>query len=253
MILRKQMIVLLILIVLMAMLIILISIAHGKIRGTSAERIEIIESAKKYVIETYGLTPTHVHITNLFMGYPVYVRFHVEEHNFTFEAFTARHNYDEWRDDYVKKMVEYILVNDIDAYVKEFFQEKAYANIMINSNRYYEFTADELLFDPSIAFGIKEEHFCRIFISENPLSENYEFDYELLYGIYLRIFDVGLNPDSIIFLFDNPNRRSRFNYILIKFTKMNRSDGFNYSAVTSLDEFTRLFQEQFTISIERGW
>ena len=83
----------------------------GWFRGFPGERALVLRNAKKYVIETYGLTPTEIEIVNFILGYPVKVYFETEEDDFWFHVQMPRFGYIKSRinDNYVEKLAEYTL------------------------------------------------------------------------------------------------------------------------------------------------
>ena len=232
----------------------LVVAVFGFMRGfIPLEHMIIIRNAKKYVIETYGLTPTEVRITNLFMGYPVYVLFEVEEHDFWFEVIASRFHYREWRDDYIIKLAESILVKDISVYLNEVLGENGSVDIKINSNRLENLTPNELQADPSLAFGIQEMYICRIFIYENPAQNNFDIDYKLLYNIYSHIFEVGLKPHSISFLFNNYNMNKRDIFLRVRVSdKSNTRYDTIFSDINSPNDLKQLFEKAIQEELNRN-
>ncbi|MCL2020013.1 MAG: hypothetical protein FWG70_09680 [Oscillospiraceae bacterium] len=226
--------------------ILFLGIIYGLIFGFPGERAMIIKNAKKYLVNVYGITPTELQIVNFISAYPVHIRVETETEDFWFFVSAKRFEYNNFYDNYLVKKTEYILANDLKEYVYDIFGSDRRVYININSNNLDEFSFDELSENPQLAFDLKKNYTCGISIYKTPTQENNDINYSILYDIYIYVFQIGLNPYNIRFYLEDIDLI--VNIFKDKHTRNNRT----FPEINSLDDFTQLFQEQFTMNVEHS-
>jgi len=167
----------------------------------------IIRNAKRYVMEAYGLTPTNVRVTTLYLWFPVTVSVETEENDFWFTLRTGRFFYGvrHFNDDYLARMTEHILARDLRAYVEEITNGQGTAIVLLyigGSQILNYFTLPELKANPSVALENLQSYGVLVILYDDITERGYKIDYGLIYKVYSRMLEIGLNPrHSVTFIY----------------------------------------------------
>jgi len=203
----------------------------------------IIRNAKRYVIETYGLTPTDVEVTTLYLWFPVMVRVETEEDDFWFQLRTSRFHYSviHFGDNYLERMTAHILASELRSYVEEVTNGQGGVWASVTSGRtgiLDQFSLSELKDNPSIAVEkLQGQYHIRVILYDDISLNGYNINYDLVFDIFYHTFKIGLEPSWISFSFVNDDN-SNFE-ILLRVT-IDRRD-FPYINVP--DDLKPLFEE----------
>ena len=201
--------------------------------------------ARSHVRETYGFTPR---FTNPITDAVIFLHFHtrvvieVEEQPFSFEVQMSRWAippiFVEITDTYLERKVEYILTRDLRAYVEEVTngQGRVWGSLVIGrASVRNQVSLSELEENPNLAFERLQGDY-RIGISL--YGDIYDIDYNLIYGIYSRMFEFGLLPHGISFFLrcEEEREEARLRIIL--------SGRRVFAEINSVDDFRRVFEEE---------
>ena len=211
----------------------------------------IIRNAERYVIETYGLTPTNVRITTLYLWFPVTVRVETEEHGFWFQLRTGRFSYsiEHFDDDYLSRTIDYILSRELNAYVEEVTNGRGMAWASLRNRRMgiqNQLSLSELEADQDAVFEkLQYEFRLGISIFEDIRQNNYDIDYDLLFDIYSRVFELGLRPLSLYFSFNSFNERDGETFLAVSIDKE------HFPGINLPDDLRSFFEEEIQRRLDR--
>lgn len=159
-------------------------------------------SAKKYVMETYRLTPTRM-VTYFLLDYPMRVTVSTKEKEFDFDVYMDRGDLrNVTSDNYLQSMAEHRLRKRLDAYVSAITGGRGRVVISTwgRSAKGVGLTEDEIGTDA--VFERLRGEYDLIIILYGDLTENgYKINYEILYDIYQSVFDFKLYPKCINFTY----------------------------------------------------
>ena len=216
----------------------------------------IIRNAKRYVIETYGLTPTDVEVINLYLWFPVMVRVETEEDDFWFHLRTGRFHYSvtHFGDNYVERMAEHVLTKDLRAYVENITngQGRVWASVTGGFISPQLRAEPGILENPNIVFEkLRGQYIIGITLFDGVLGNEYrllyDLDFDLVYSIFTKIFELGLEPRDISFSYNNiPGVQGRLIYsALIQMSQ--------FPDITSPEDLISIFEEDMNTRIGWGW
>ena len=106
----------------------------------------------------------------------------------------------EYSDNYLHKLSEYYLTKDLNEYIKEITDDKGRANASIFTGQSKDYILSELEKNPKIVFEkLQDSYWLYIELYYNISKDNYNIDYESIYNIYNKIFEIGMMPRNIYF------------------------------------------------------
>lgn len=174
----------------------------GFVYGFPWEHIITRYKARNYVEQTYGLTITRMRVSFL-VDYPVIAAVSTKENSFDFGVYMSRSDLNNIWDNYLDFMTKYVLGRELNNYIEDVTEKRGSANILLDGN-INEFTLAELNSNPKIAFEkLKNEYECAIYLNDDITEENYQVDFDEIYNIYNQIFECGLEPTEIRYLYGN--------------------------------------------------
>jgi len=166
--------------------------------GFPFEHIIANNKARRYVTETYGLTPTKTQ-ASILLGYPITVTVWVEEKPYDFDVKMSRFVFTFMSDSLLNRTVEHIMGTDLNDYVFGVTKQNGRASVYIISGPIKDFSLSDVEKNPGIVFEKRKSHYCSIVLYDDLTLKNYEIDYALVYSIYNQIFELGLYPKHIFF------------------------------------------------------
>jgi hypothetical protein len=210
----------------------------------------ITRNVKAYVIETYGFTPSRVQITTLFLWFPVTVLVEVEEYNFSFTVRTRRFCYDpkHFIDNCIERMAEYILTRDLRAYVESVTNGQGRVNASVTGGFILPSLRENLsitdMENPDIVFEkLYGTYSILISLGSDIIESIYDFDFDLMYSVYSRIFEFGLTPSDIAFTFRFSSENNPPTFMSVN---INRQD---FSNINSPEDFKPFAERGIEFSI----
>jgi len=214
------------------------------VHGIPFCRMIAIQRAKKYVRETYQLTVIKTDYCCTFFPMTETVTVTTEELNFKFSVNAGIRVKlpDGIYDDYLESMSAYILSKDINDYVREKTNDQSEAHTFLYSGRINKYTLSELEENPQIAFEKLNsdgyaDYYCSITIYEDIREKNYDIDYDLIYDIYNKIFEIGLNPHGISFFYNDKKEKNDETLLYLNIKKE------YFSNINSPDDLKPFFEE----------
>ena len=185
-------------------IILLGSIVFVLVAGFPGEQIIIIRNARRYVIETHGLTPTHIEIVNFFIDSPVHILIETEEDDFWFHVIMRRFDYRNryTTDNYLERMTAHILSKELSAYVDTITEGVGRAFVALRSHRLTAFTLNELRNDNTLPFEKLIERFWVGISFDKNISD---VDYDLAFNIFSCMIELRLEPYRIVFFYHDKN------------------------------------------------
>ena len=224
-----------------------LGILYGFRSGFPGERSIIIRNARRHIIETYGLTPTDVRVTTLYLWFPVTVRVETGENDFWFELRTGRFFYGRrhFTDDYIDQLAMNILTRELRAYVENITDGQGSVWASFGGGILPELRRDDvnIVDNPNSVFEILRGRYR---LGMWFYSDIYNIDYDLIYGIYSRVFELGLEPSWISFSFggiDEMGFRESHLRITIDYGNPHPSR-IVFSEINSVDDLRQLFEEE---------
>ena len=193
-------------IVIIAIILILIIFLIGDSYGFPWEHIIATSRAKKYIEEKYQLTPIRVKYYVHKVPAP-HVEIYTKELDFPFTVYTDRiRQISEMKDNYLEKLSEYYLTKNLKEYVSKVTNQNSYVDVSLNVNKIDKYSVNELKTNQLLVFEqLQEMYSCNITFFDNISKKNYDIDYDLVYDIYSKIFEIGLKPDRIFFSYGVSN------------------------------------------------
>jgi len=236
-----------IIIIILTLLVIFLIGCRG---GFPGERAVIIRNAERYVMETYGLTPIDVRVTTLYLWFPVTVQIETKENDFWFQLRTSRFFYGSrhFTDDYLERKTGYILTKDLRAYVEEVTNGQGRVWVSVGTggdNLRGRFTLQELEENPSIASERLRSEASNAGLYRFGImlyDDIADIDYDLLFSIYSRVFELGLDPSWISFSFMNREGIQLEERLSVSIFNRSTSEP-TFDEISSSDDLKRLFEK----------
>ena len=188
--------------------------AFGFLRGFyPVEHNRIIKNAERYVVDTYGLTPTEVRITTLYLWFPVTLLIETEEDNFSFILRTGRFRYGvrHFIDNYPESMAEYFLIKDLRIYVENATDGQGRVWGSVTGGFILPKLRDIPDIKENISIAIEELHgsyYLGISMNEDTIRSIDDVNIDLMYSIYSHIFELDLHPSRVTFGFRSTNEKN---------------------------------------------
>ena len=176
----------------------------GLINGFPWEHTASKETAKKYVIEKYGITPTKL-TSGLSLDMGMYVTVYTKEHDFSFYVVVSRKDSNKVLfDKYYEEYAENNLIKSVKDEVQKLVGEKNTFGVIFDVGIPSNTSEQPLTFDEinsDVLFEeLKGDYRCGIMYN-NVSINNLNVDYGINYQVFKLILLSKLSPEEIVFLY----------------------------------------------------